>query len=81
MARTGKVLVPVGNGRDYGQSVYAQADGKIVVAGSSLHLDGMTDSGDPTGHNLFALMRFNPNGSLDTTLGEVATNINFSKRT
>lgn len=127
IARTGKILVPVGSERDYGQSVYVQSDGKILVggysgrvsnwdfslirlnangsldpgfgaggkvimdggsntddhiygiavqpdgrivaAGSGLRIDGATGSGSPTGHNIFALMRFNPDGSLDSSFG------------
>ncbi len=53
---------------DYGYSVTVQADGKIVVAGTS-------DSG---GTNNFALTRYNADGSLDTSFGgtgKVVTNI------
>ncbi|MHA3775569.1 DUF7453 family protein [Verrucomicrobiota bacterium sgz303538] len=54
---TGKVITPIGFGQDYGNSVAVQADGKIVVAGYSL-----------TEVNFdFALVRYNTDGSLDTT--------------
>jgi uncharacterized delta-60 repeat protein len=42
---------------DYGYSVTLQADGKILVAGYS----------DDSRHGLFTLMRYNSDGSLDTT--------------
>src|SRR5437879_6918414 len=52
--------------RAYGQSVAAQRDGKIVVAGSA----------QVGGVDQFALVRYNSDGSLDTTLkgsGKVTT--------
>lgn len=56
---------------DLGRSVTVQADGKILVAGSSW-----------VGGNLdFALVRYNSNGSLDTSFGsggKVTTNIGSS---
>ena len=63
---TGKIIIPIGGFADYANSVAIQADGKIVVAGNS---DG--DSG-----RNFVVVRFNPNGSLDTTFngtGKVTT--------
>jgi uncharacterized delta-60 repeat protein len=56
------------NGEDYAYAVALQPDGKIVVAGQTVN--NMT--GD------FALMRYNPNGSLDTSFdgdGIVVTSI------
>ena len=50
----GKVTTDLGSWYDFGQSVELQPDGKIVVAGDS--------------DNNFALVRYNSNGSLDTTL-------------
>ncbi len=44
---------------DYGKCVAIQADGKIVVAGSS--------------NNAFAIARYNVNGSLDTSFGDHGT--------
>ncbi|KQT13097.1 hypothetical protein ASG40_19865 [Methylobacterium sp. Leaf399] len=59
---TGKVLTPVGagSGSDMGRSVVVQADGKIVVAGQGV---------GPSGTNDFAVVRYDRNGSLDTTFG------------
>jgi uncharacterized delta-60 repeat protein len=57
----GMVLTDFG-GADQGSGVAIQADGKIVAAGSSL-------AGPPFqfSHFDFALARYNPNGSLDST--------------
>ncbi len=55
----GKVTTPIGTSNDEGRSVAVQPDGKIVVSGYSyngLDLD-------------FALVRYNANGSLDSTFG------------
>ena len=59
---TGKILTPVGTGTsgDTGTSVMIQADGKIVVAGYG--------TGSGTGIDV-AVVRYNANGSLDTTFG------------
>ncbi len=63
----GKVIIDLGYS-DAGRSVTMQSDGKILIAGS-------IDSG---GYNYdFVLMRYNSNGSLDTTFsddGIVSTN-------
>jgi uncharacterized delta-60 repeat protein len=59
----GKVITNLGN-NDSGSAVIVQADGKILVAGSS---DGN-----------FALVRYNANGSLDTSFsgdGKVTTDL------
>jgi uncharacterized delta-60 repeat protein len=57
----GTVVMHAGSGfsDDYGRSVIQQADGKLVVAGSS--------SGSSSG---FSLIRLNTDGSLDTTFGD-----------
>ena len=55
----GKVTTSIGGGEDKGKSVVVQADGKIVVAGVSY---------DGTNYN-FALVRYNINGSLDSSFG------------
>jgi uncharacterized delta-60 repeat protein len=63
---TGKVVIPVGNSRDYADSVAIQPDGKIIASGASFI---NTDSE-------FALVRVNSDGSLDTTFngsGKVIT--------
>lgn len=56
---TGKVITPIGNGNDYGNSMALQSDGKIVVAGSS-HNGSNSD---------FALVRYTSTGELDTSFG------------
>ena len=62
----GKVTTPVGSSDDFGYAVALQSDGKIVVAGQS-----------DNGANVdFALVRYNTNGSLDSTFdadGKVTT--------
>ena len=55
----GIVTTAVGAGNDAGYSVTVQADGKILVAGLSLI----------GGNNDFALVRYNSNGTLDTSFG------------
>jgi uncharacterized delta-60 repeat protein len=65
----GKVTTKLGSNNDYGNDLIRQPDGKLVVAGSSVN--GFT-LGD------FALARYNPNGSLDTSFngtGKVTTAI------
>ena len=62
----GKVSTPVGAGSDEAYAVALQPDGKIVVAGYA--------SGD------FAVVRYNPNGTLDTgfgTGGKVITDVSI----
>ena len=67
---TGKVTTDfsVGNAREnYGYSVAVLSDGKILVGGSAFNINDNTD---------FALIRYNPNGSLDTSFqgtGKVRT--------
>ena len=56
---TGKVITPMGS-NDVARSVAIQSDGKIVVAGNSPN-----DGADPA----FAVVRYNTNGSLDTSFG------------
>src|SRR3989442_511852 len=56
---TGKVITDFAGANDQAGSVALQSDGKIVVAGSS----------DPGGNSDFALVRYNADGSLDTTFG------------
>jgi uncharacterized delta-60 repeat protein len=55
----GRVTTPIGHGSDGGRAVAVQADGKVVVAAGDFN---GTD-GD------FALVRYNPDGSLDPTFG------------
>lgn len=54
---TGKVTTAIGSISDLGYSVALQPDGKIVAAG-----DSWTGT-----HRVFALARYNANGSLDST--------------
>jgi uncharacterized delta-60 repeat protein len=56
----GKVVTQVGNLYSAANSVTVQPDGKIVVVGSG-SLDPYTDG--------FAVVRYNPNGSLDPSFG------------
>jgi len=59
----GKVTTDFDSSDDYGNSVTIQADGKILVAGYSRNVDAAADAWD------FALVRYNPDGSLDTGFG------------
>ncbi|RDB06868.1 3-coathanger stack domain-containing protein [Runella aurantiaca] len=52
----GYAVTPVGTSHDFGQALAIQSDGKIVVSGYSSN----------GSNNDFALIRYNPNGSLDT---------------
>lgn len=56
----GRVITTFGNTFDEAAAVAIQVDGKIVVAGTS-------DA--PSGDNNFAVVRYNPDGSNDTTFG------------
>ena len=66
--RTGKIMTAVGHGNANARSIAVQRDGKIVVAGIAF-----------TAHKSdFALVRYNTDGSLDTTfnrIGKVTTTI------
>lgn len=55
----GRVITPILNGDDIGNAVAIQPDGKILVAGS-------THNGE---NHDFAFVRYNPDGSLDNSLG------------
>ena len=60
----GKVTTPIGTFDDYAYDVSIQADGKILLTGQSGH------SSDVTSANWdFAVVRYNTDGSLDTTFG------------
>jgi len=57
---SGKLTTAIGGAHDEGYSVTVQADGKILLAGYS-----------KIGSNYdFAVVRYNPDGSLDSTFGE-----------
>jgi uncharacterized delta-60 repeat protein len=67
----GKLTTAIGSSHDYARSIAIQADGKIVVAGSSII---------GANHD-FSLARYNANGSLDLSFdgdGKVTTNIGTS---
>ena len=59
----GKVTTAFGSGSGLANDVAVQGDGKIVVAGSTRARAGFSNDDD------FALRRYNPDGSLDTTFG------------
>ena len=56
----GKVTTAVGAGEDIAYSVAVQADGKIVAGGTAE---------DASGKKVFAVVRYDTDGSLDTTFG------------
>ena len=58
--KDGIVTTSIRSGEDEAEDIYLQSDGKIVVA-------GLSDNGL---NNDFALIRYNPNGSLDATFGK-----------
>ena len=60
-ADSGKVTTSIGGKNDSAESVVMQSDGKIVVAGYSF-----IDSNN----NDFAVVRYNPNGTLDPSFNE-----------
>ncbi|WFP52110.1 cadherin domain-containing protein [Methylomonas sp. EFPC3] len=65
---TGKVIVAIGSGSDFALDVKIQSDGKILTSGYS------SGSG-----NDFSVVRYNSDGTLDTTFGgtgKVTTNFN-----
>ncbi len=67
----GKVVTPIGSSYDFANSVAMQSDGKIVAAGSSTN----------GANSDFAVVRYNSNGSLDTSFngtGKVVTPIGSS---
>ena len=55
----GKVITPVGTGEDYAKAVAVQADGKVVVAGSSAVVGGTR----------LSLVRYQRDGALDAGFG------------
>jgi uncharacterized delta-60 repeat protein len=57
---TGFARTPVGNDRDAAEAIALQPDGKIVVAGTSE---------DAQGDGRFGMLRYNPNGTIDTSFG------------
>ncbi|HEY7159987.1 MAG TPA: hypothetical protein VH815_01955, partial [Acidobacteriota bacterium] len=66
----GSVFTDIASTSDVGYRVIVQPDGKIIVVGNALN---------NSGQNNMALVRYNPNGSLDPTFGTggiVSTSIN-----
>ncbi|MCG6920093.1 MAG: right-handed parallel beta-helix repeat-containing protein, partial [Acidobacteria bacterium] len=59
----GKVTTPIGGGDDVATAVVLQPDGRIVVVGHSYNT--LTQDTD------FAMVRYNADGSLDNTCGQV----------
>lgn len=59
---TGKVTTAIGSADDVANGLAIQPDGRIILAGFS-----------HAGKDDFAVVRYNPNGSLDTTFGIAAT--------
>ncbi len=57
---SGKVLTAVGSGAMYGTNLTLQADGKLVGVGYS----------NSTGQNVFTLIRYNSDGSLDSSFNQ-----------
>lgn len=73
---TGKVTTAIGSIFDYAEDVAVQEDGKIVVVGR--FSTGSNSNED------FAIVRYNPNGSLDTTFsfdGKETTAVGPGKET
>jgi uncharacterized delta-60 repeat protein len=65
--KDGKVITTVGSRFGIARSVEVQPDGKIVVAGNAESMEGISD---------FAVVRYHPDGSLDTSFngtGKVVT--------
>src|SRR5439155_1042843 len=56
----GKVTTPIGDYDDEAHAVAIDGSGRIVVAGSTFNFDGNAD---------FAVVRYNTDGSLDTSFG------------
>ncbi|MDW8425921.1 MAG: delta-60 repeat domain-containing protein [Meiothermus sp.] len=68
----GKVTTAVGSSSDEAYALVLQPDGKLVAAGMSLNTAIDSD---------FALVRYNPDGTLDTSFGtggKVRTSLNFA---
>jgi uncharacterized delta-60 repeat protein len=57
---SGKLVQPVGQGEDYANAAAVQADGKLLVAGSSVAANGGTQ---------FSLVRYGRDGTLDNSFG------------
>src|SRR5262249_32785820 len=69
--QSGQVVTPIpfANGQGRAFATALQADGKIVVAGE-------TNGYPVSGHWAFSLLRYNRDGSLDTTFGSGGIEVN-----
>ncbi|MEH1942283.1 MAG: DUF4347 domain-containing protein [Nostoc sp.] len=56
----GRVITSMSNGQEFIASILIQPDGKVVVTGSGMNING---------NNNFILARYNSNGSIDTNFG------------
>ncbi len=56
----GRVITSMSNGQDFIASILIQPDGKVVVTGGAMNMNG---------NNNFILARYNSNGSIDTNFG------------
>jgi uncharacterized delta-60 repeat protein len=73
----GVVSTPVGAGTRGDAAVYGlavQSDGKIVAVGSAVYSEKKQGK-SAVGDYAFAVLRYNPNGTLDTTFGSSHTGI------
>ncbi|MGE0534861.1 MAG: hypothetical protein AB7O68_07790 [Pirellulales bacterium] len=75
----GKIIAPTGYSHSYARAVAIQANGKILVAGSSFvaFVTGATTNSKP----IATVLRYNSNGSLDSSFdddGVVTTTIGYS---
>jgi len=66
----GKLTTALGPDQDYASSVLLQSDGKIIVAGSTSRLDSILCPGSPYYVPVSAIVRYNSNGSLDSSFGK-----------
>jgi uncharacterized delta-60 repeat protein len=64
---SGKVTTPIGGGDDIARAVVLQPDGRIVAAGESYNTANQDSD--------FAMVRYNPDGSLDYGCGQVSYSV------
>ncbi|MDD5321500.1 MAG: hypothetical protein PHD43_12960 [Methylococcales bacterium] len=72
----GKVTTSFGAYKDSGNSVAVQADGKIVVSGSSYNIRSAVNTSYYEIESDFAIVRYNADGSLDNTFGVPVNTLN-----
>lgn len=68
LATPGHVTTDFNGGFDQPNAMQLQVDGKILLAGYA------SSSGNPGSHHDFAIVRYNPDGSLDTTFNGTGGN-------